>query len=65
MEDREGYRAQVVAGVAAVVAVFEVEPRVAAVLLAALGLHAAAFGHSPRPWRRNFIEDDDRWNPFS
>ena len=66
MDDEESYRAQVVAGVAAVVAVFELDPRAAAVLVAVLGLHAAAYGHSTRPLRPRsvFGDDDEGWDPF-
>jgi hypothetical protein len=68
MDDRESYRAQVVAGVAAVVAVFELDPRAAAVLVAVLGLHAAAYGHGPRPPRPRAVfgtdEVDKGWDPF-
>ena len=68
MDDRESYRGQVVAGVAAVVAVFELDPRAAALLVAVLGLHAAAYGHGPRPplSRAVFGNDDgdEGWDPF-
>ena len=66
MDDEDSYRAQVVAGVAAVVAVFEVDPRLAALLAAVLGLHAAAYGHSTRPLRPRsvFGDDDEGWDPF-
>src|SRR5690349_5668920 len=65
MNEQESYRAQVVAGVGAIVAVFQLDPRTAALLLAALGLHAAAHGHGPRPrhpWPA-FREDED-WDYF-
>ena len=66
MDDGDSYRAQVVAGVAAVVAVFEVDPRLAALLAAVLGLHAAAYGHSTPPLRPRsvFEHDDEGWGPF-
>ena len=68
MDDRESYRGQVVAGVAAVVAVFELDPRAAALLVAVLGLHAAAYGHGPRPPRPRAVfgndEGDEGWDPF-
>jgi hypothetical protein len=68
MDDRESYRTQAVAGVAAVVAVFELDPRAAAVLVAVLGLHAAAYGDGPRPPRPRVVfgndEGDEGWDPF-
>ena len=66
MDDGDSYRAQVVAGVAAVVAVFELDPRAGALLVAVLGLHAAAYGHGPRPLRPRavFGNDDEGWDPF-
>jgi hypothetical protein len=68
MDDRESYRAQVVTGVAAIVAVFELDPRAAALLVAALGLHAAAYGHGPRPPRPRAVfgtdDVDESWDPF-
>jgi ribosomal 50S subunit-associated protein YjgA (DUF615 family) len=68
MDDRESYRAQIVAGVAALVAVFELDPRAGALLVAALGLHAAAYGHGPRPPRPRAVfgtdEGDEGWDPF-
>ena len=66
MDGGESYRAQVVAGVAAVVAAFELDPRAGALLVALLGLHAAAYGHSTRPLppRAVFADDDEGWGPF-
>ena len=62
MDDGDSYRAQVVAGVAAVAAAFQLDPRAAALLLALLGLHAAAYGLRPRGV---FGDDDKGWDPFS
>jgi hypothetical protein len=67
MDEQPSYRAQVVAGVAAIVAVTELDPVAGALLLALLGLHAAAHGYGtryprPRPLFRE--EDDEGWDPF-
>ena len=47
-------------------AAFELDPRVAALLVAVLGLHAAAYGHSSRLLRSRgvFGDDDEGWDPF-
>ena len=64
MDDGDSYRSQVVAGVAAVVAAFELDPRAGALLLALLGLHAAALGHRPHGVSTRPYDDDPRWDPF-
>ena len=49
MDDEPAYRAQVVAGATAILTVLRLPRTLTAGILAALGLHAAAFGSTAQP----------------
>lgn len=63
MDEEPSYRAQIIAGANAVLTVLRLPRILTASLLAALGLHAAAYGLQPTPTRPRWT-DDDGWDRF-